>query len=85
MQVINEKELMDKIQQQQSDFSKVAGQLSAINKYLDDSGFPKMKPTQMRVKAFSLQYQIEKLIHKRIMTMNSSPMENENYIGDCDE
>ena len=80
-----EAELMDRIHQQQSEFGKVAGQLSAINKYLDDAGFQKMKPTHKRVKAFALQFQIEKLIHKRIMTMNGSIYENENYIGDCDD
>lgn len=80
-----EQELMERIQQQQSDFAKVAGQLSAINKYLDDAGFGKMKPTHKRVKAFALQYQIEKLVHKRIMTMNGAPYENDIYVGDQDE
>ena len=80
-----EQELMERIQQQQSDFAKVAGQLSAINKYLDDAGFSKMKPTHKRVKAFALQYQIERLSHKRIMTMNGLTGENDSYIGEIDD
>lgn len=66
-----ETELMKRIEELSSMFSKVSAQMSAINKYLDDAGFPKLKPTHRRVKAFSLLVQTERLEHKYIVEMNS--------------
>ena len=40
-----------------SEYSRLAGQISAINKYLDDMGIPKIKPANKRVKLASLMYQ----------------------------
>lgn len=49
-----------------SDFSKLAGQMSAMKIYMDDVDVPKIAPIHKRVKLLTLMYRAIQVENKRI-------------------